>query len=319
VVPSLSPIHLLVTTKAYFDYSTFSDFQVVLVRRPNHFEHSFTVNTVLCAKMFLRVTTGFTCFGKTFLPTTLPTTKSLLTSLLLLLVLLQAMCNAQSIGNIFHESDKQSPTPEDCHKIQRLAYSLDGENDNSSYHLIVDIPKTLSRKNLNVDIDYEKGRIEVFGWWMEQKVRGERPKKICVYQDWSVDLLVVEEDPALLSLYDLVMELKGQSLVLSLPKSSLHDSGEFVDNEMQEFENLTYTAAKNLWKMVRGLARLNRSLHNSTLLEESTSTVLLIDSSELQGNQSSMTYLRSRQDALDRFLKFSLGFTDEESYWLKRM
>ena len=248
------------------------------------------------------------------------TTKSFSTSFLLLLLslLLQVICSAQTAGNnIYHENLRQSP-PRDCHKLHKLLYTFDEADD--AYRLIVELPKTVSRKNLNVDIDYDHGNIEIFGWWMEQKVRGERPKKMCAYQEWSVDFEDLEQD---YSLYDLVMELEGQRVIVSLPKvDQEEDEG---DNPVVEYENSTYTVAKNLWKMVRGLARLNSSMHNSTLNNDDYEGFSAIwgstgaTSSRDMGNHSAMQYLRSRQDALERFLKFSLGANDEESYWLKKM
>jgi hypothetical protein len=247
------------------------------------------------------------------------TTKSCSTSFLFLLLslLLQVICSAQTAGNhIYHENLEQTP-PKDCHKVQRLPSSFDDVED--CYRLIVDLPKTVSRKNLNIDINYEKGLIEIFGWWMEQKVRGEMPKKMCAYQEWSVDLEWLEQD---YSLYDLVMQLDGQKVIVSLPKVALQKEEDGMP--VQEYENSTYFVARNLWKMVRGLARLNSSLHNSTLTNEDQPSLTMWDSfgaatSQEMGNQSAMQYLRSRQVALERFLKFSLGGNDEESYWLKKM
>lgn len=250
------------------------------------------------------------------------TTTSFSTSFLLLLLslLLQVICSAQTAGNnIYLENLQQSP-PKDCHKLYRLPFTFDEADD--AYRLMVELPKTVSRKNFNVDIDYEHGNIEIFGWWMEQKVRGERPKKMCAYNEFSVDFEDLEQD---YSLYDLVMELEGQRVIVSLPKIEKEDGG---DNPVAEYENSTYAVAKNLWKMVRGLARLNSSLHNSTLTNDDNyegfaaiwgNAAGATSSSRDMGNHSAMQYLRSRQDALERFLKFSLGATDEESYWLKKM
>jgi hypothetical protein len=178
---------------------------------------------------------------------------------------------------------------------------------------------------LNVDIDYDRGVIEILGWWMEQKVRGQQPFKMaCAHQEFVVDLDWLEQLSTDLSLYDLVMELHGQELTLSLPKPRLHgygNNGEEVvdDHRMMDGDNVA--VGRNLWKMVRGLARIKTSVQNSTLLEEDDIGILSNDMTRRQKgkNQSALAYSRSRQDALERFLKFSLGATDEESYWLKQM
>ena len=247
------------------------------------------------------------------------------------MILLQVIHGAETVPKIFQERDRleQSP-PKDCYAVRPLRYSLDA-GDEEEYRLVVDLPKSVSRKNLNVDIDYESSKIEILGYWMEQKVRGDRPKKMCAHREWTVDLDAVEQEPAL-SLYDLVMELQGQQVVLSLPKPSpaasptleeqqrynSYNRDDDVDEEMEAVEqavaNASYAMAQNLWTMVRGLARLNSSLHssNSTMWEGWNGPLS-------QESESVMAYLRSRQDALERFLKFSLGANDEESYWLKRM
>jgi hypothetical protein len=130
-----------------------------------------------------------------------------------------------------------------------------------------------------------------------------------------------------LSLYDLVMELHGQELSLYLPKPKLYGYGNNDeeggdDNRMKGVDHaLTHVVGRNLWKMVRGLARMNTSTQNATILEKDLPGTFWNDTAKMQKgtNESAMAYKRSRQDALERFLKFSLGATDEESYWLKRM
>lgn len=200
----------------------------------------------------------------------------------------------------------------------------------------MELPKTISRKNLRVDIDYEMGLIEILGWWVEKKIRGERPRKACVVQELSIDLEWVQEQQHSstdLSLYDLVMELEGNRLTLSLPKIPLNDSDSSHENEdgylrrsptktesnhFVDSDNDTRFVARNLWKMVRGLARLNSSFHNTTLFGADSSLPRHRTSIQ-HGNETTITYFQSRQEALERFLRFSLGATDEESHWLKRM
>jgi hypothetical protein len=254
---------------------------------------------------------------------------SSLSFVLLVLLLLQAMCSAQTVGNFYRENEiPRHQPPKDCYRTQRLSYSTIDSNE-TSYRLTVHLPKSVSRKTLNVDIDYDKGLIKILGWWMEQKVRGERPlKKACVYQEFLVDLEWLEQMSTDLSLYDLVMELHGQELALSLPKPRLHGYGNNLEeggddntiNEEDKDESPVF--GRNLWKMIRGLARINTSNQNSTFMDgDDIIGIFWNDTISRQNGKdtSSMAYLRSRQDALERFLKFSLGATDEESYWLRRM
>ncbi|KAG7368461.1 hypothetical protein IV203_031204 [Nitzschia inconspicua] len=259
--------------------------------------------------------------------------KSFSTAILMMMMVLQVVSSAPSSQDFFREKNDEtsSKLPVDCYKSQRLSTYSTNDTD-TAYRLTVDLPRTVSRKNLNVDIDYEQGLIEILGWWMEQKVRGERPKKACVYQEFQMDVAgweqKLEQKQQTASsggdywpLYDLVMELQGQQLALSLPKPVFD-----VETDSKVSENVaTSVVARNLQKMVRGLARLNSSLHNVTSLSQEensdTHTELLLygSSSRSKQNQSAMSYLQSRQDALERFLRFSLGATDEETYWLKRM
>lgn len=249
--------------------------------------------------------------------------------LLTILLLLQVICNAQTVQDFFRENDDTSKPPADCYKSHKLStFHLD--DTDASYRLTVDLPTSVSRKTLNVDIDYDQGLIEIMGWWMEQKVRGERPKKACVYQEFWVDLASQQQNATTdWSLYDLVMELQGQQLALSLPKLAkiADEEGKGEENNISDFRKntTTYVVAHNLWKMVRGLARLNSSLHNATLMihDENDGVDMQLfapspnDRRQKRSNQSS--YLRSKREALERFLRFSLGATDEESYWLKHM
>jgi hypothetical protein len=249
-----------------------------------------------------------------------------------LLILLQvSVCSGKLTNNdsIYQEVESSSPSslpPPSCHKAQRLPYSVEETKD--TCQLIVEIPTLVNRKNLNVDIDYEKGVIEILGWWMEHKIRGDTPRKSCVYQTWYVDMDRLQSSGTTgHSMYDLVMGIQGQRLVISLPiphpqvDENDEDDGEVTRPSSSVVKDVT----GNLWKMVHGLARLNAYFHNSTMAA-AASTVSVEnyynndDSMNKTGNTTVITsYLQSRQDALERFLKFSLGSTDEESYWLKKM
>ena len=270
------------------------------------------------------------CYNRSF--------RLLLSNFFLLLILLQvSVCSGKTTnhGSIYQEVESSSFSlpPPSCHKAQRLPYSV--EETNNAYQLIVDLPKSVNRKNLNVDIDYEKGIIEVLGWWMERKIRGDTPRKSCVYQTWYVDLdrllSTGTSNTTSYSMYDLVMGIQGQRLIISLPISNAQveeddgDDGKITPPSSSVVKNVT----GNLWKMVHGLARLNAYFQNNTVTTTTTTTSTVSvenyyhkadDSIGKMGNETIITsYLKSRQDALERFLKFSLGSTDEESYWLKKM
>lgn len=250
------------------------------------------------------------------------------TLLFLILVVFPAfVCvKATSGASIYRDTEPQSP-PCECFKSVRPSYLVD--ETEKAYQLIVDIPYQVPRKNLNVDIDYDEGFIEVFGWWMEQKIRGEKPKKMCIYRKWTVEPKLEEEGSPVSSisgiyLHTIVMEMKDRRLTVSLPRPEEKASMENNDQDevYQEDPVLTVTSSVHLLpikiaeaaRKLRGLARLGTT-QNSTVMAR-------VEDKELLMNEDSAkvsVYQKSRQDALERFLMFSLGSNDEDSYWLRHM
>jgi hypothetical protein len=143
-----------------------------------------------------------------------------------------------------------------------------------------------------------------------------------VFQEWHIQPDLIEESSQV-SLYDLVMEIQQDRLIISLPlvhekelsptnnTGYTENGGENARKEDMAVHTDAASPTSSLWEKIQVLARLSSSLKNSTL-KNST----LMDTSLAEGGES---YLKSRQEALERFLKFSLGRTDEESYWLKKM
>jgi len=162
-----------------------------------------------------------------------------------------------------------------------------------------------------------------------------------MYNRWRIvdpDLLLSEEailsSNDLVSVYDIVMSLQDQQLILSLPiitaETDLLSTSmsppppppiiERVNEQEQVIVSnapmIVIAYGTTLRKKLRGLARLNDSLNysnstNSTLLAEASSS----RDEDIVLPSPSLAYLKSRQDALEQFLKFSLGAIDEESYW----
>ena len=180
--------------------------------------------------------------------------------------------------------------------------------------------------------------VEVLGWWMERKIRGEAPRnKLCIYNRWLVDPDLLSKEAILsndlVSVYDIVMSIQDQQLILSLPIAAETDLSTSTstpplpspspiiekDNEQEQavsHASIVITYGTSLWKKLRGLARLNDSLNysnstNSTLLAEASSSW----DDDIVLPSPSLVYLKSRQDALEHFLKFSLAAIDKESYW----
>jgi hypothetical protein len=245
-------------------------------------------------------------------------------------------------SSIFHDSESQSPPPsEGCFKSVRPSYRVDETED--AHRLVVDIPDQIQKKHLSVDVDCDGEIIEVFGWWMEQKIRGEQPKKMCLYQKWTV------EDPGLtrslsrrpgsaFSLYDTVMELKDRRLTISLP---MHPEDSASGGGNVGREGMTHQATENAVpiaaatspsvhlvpsgkimeaaRKLRGLARLmgssSSNQKNSTIMERGENATLMMDEESVNVS----LYQKSRRDALERFLKFSSVTNDEDSYWLRHI
>eukprot|EP00536_Pseudo-nitzschia_multiseries_P018183 jgi/Psemu1/315563/fgenesh1_kg.2227_\ len=121
----------------------------------------------------------------------------------------------------------------------------------------------------------------------------------------------------------MVMSLQDRQLILSLPVSACADPAAPVSppppspilpktgygNDDDRFENqfsIVIAYGTTLWKKLRGLSRLkDLSRHYSNLPWEANIGVEPL---------SSLEYLRSRHDALDRFLTQSVGSIDEEFY-----
>mmetsp|Transcript_20266 Transcript_20266/g.47502 ORF Transcript_20266/g.47502 Transcript_20266/m.47502 type:complete len:286 (+) Transcript_20266:134-991(+) len=256
---------------------------------------------------------------------------------LILLLTLPGLCRSENAFTrskiVYRESESQSQSqsqspPSGCHRSIRPSYFL--ENTFDAHRLVVNIPENLPRKNTKIDVDYENGEIELFGWWMQRKIRGEVPTKLCVHHRWAVDPEFLSEEAMLsedlVSIFDMVMSLQDRQLVLSLPVSACADlaspvappppspilsnngNEKFYDDASSTENHLSIVIAygTTFWKKLRGLSRLkNLSRHYANLPW---------DGDIGAGPQSSMEYLRSRHDALEHFLTQSMGGIGDEFY-----
>ncbi|VEU40905.1 unnamed protein product [Pseudo-nitzschia multistriata] len=239
------------------------------------------------------------------------------------------------------------PPPPDCHRTLAPAYFL--ETTREAHTLVVELPQKVSRKNLGIDVDYQTGSITVLGWWSERKIRGEAPRKMCVHHMWRIDPSLMTEEAVRsedsVSVYDLVMSLRDQRLVLSLPVSKCTTENDGLsppapppspivpsnhteridrnknnsdddDNDSQLSIIIAY--GTTLWKQLRGLSRLKElSRHYSNLPWDDEALGFEPESGGvgLQSHpQNSLAYLRSRQVALEHFLTRSMGVVENKWY-----
>ena len=258
---------------------------------------------------------------------------AMLTYTLILLVLPEYCLSKNATpSNIYRESESKYP-PSECYRSIRPTHFLEDTAD--AYRLVVNIPQRVSRRNLKIDIDHNEGQIVFFGWWMERKVRGEAPKKLCVYKRWLVDPDLLSEEAILsndlVSVYEISMSIQDQQLILSLPIDAERNLSTSTsppppspilneDNKEEEIVNhasIVIAYGTTLWKKIRGLARLNDSLNYSNNSTNSTLSLSSSSSWDIDdiGLPPTLVYLKSRQDALEHFLKFSLAAIDKESYW----
>jgi HSP20 family molecular chaperone IbpA len=226
-------------------------------------------------------------------------TRTRITSLLLLL---SYSCSADnSTLPVFREKSTVKP-PIECTRVIAPAYHI--EELDSTYNLVVDLPN-VSRKNLNVNVDFDRGVVEVLGWLESAHSSNQDGVKTCIYQEWEVETRT--KQPDYVNLYELVMQLDDNVLTLSAPKPAIvEDKEEAINTKTSQAEDPLFVPGKKL----RGFARTSMRLRNAT--KASSNTKLLPDESP------SPEKLKLTQQ-LKRFLKVSLANTDEEAYWLHKM
>jgi hypothetical protein len=243
--------------------------------------------------------------------------------------------NSTSSNSIYRESES-TYQPSECRKSIRPVYFL--ENTADAYRLVVTIPEKVSRKDLKIDVDYNEGHIEVFGWWFEGKIRGEAAKKTCVYSRWILDSDLLSEEAIvssdLVSVYDIFMSMHGKQLILSVPTAIDQNSfgspspppptpieNSDNDNEHEAIANhasIVIAYGTNLWKKLRGLVRLKDHARNYSNDEFSTNNSILAPSSwdvDAGRPPSSLAYAKYRQDALENFLAYAMGKIDKNTNW----
>lgn len=271
----------------------------------------------------------------------------------LILLALPTYCRAASStvsnnNSIYRELPSQSnDAPPGCRRTTKPAYYL--ENTQDEYKLVVTIPEQVSRKKLKIDVDYNVGHIEVFGWWSEGKLRGEEAQKMCVYAKWGIDSGLLSEEAIvssdLVSVYDLLMAMHDQQLILTVPMAIEQQIPMAVDEESEGLPNpplaspiqnssqddddaeLTHQASlavaygTSLWKKFRGLVRVKDHARNNYYYYSNEFTANASNSTPAWSlwdfdaglPPSSLAYERYRQDALEEFLAYTLTTMDQDS------
>jgi HSP20 family molecular chaperone IbpA len=229
-------------------------------------------------------------------------TRTWITSLLLLL---SHSCNAEnSTLPVFREKSTVKP-PTECTRAIAPAYHI--EELDSTYNLVVDLPN-VSPKNLNVNVDFDLGVIEVLGWLESADASSNQDVvKTCIFQEWEVETRTKQTD--YVNLYELVMKLEDSVLKLSVPKPEIEDKEEAIKAKISQAENPLFAPAAE-GKKLRGFARTSMPLKNVTKASSNTKPV--------PDESPSPQKLKLAQD-LNLFLKVSLANTEEEAYWLHKM
>lgn len=229
-------------------------------------------------------------------------TRTWITSLLLLL---SSYCSAEnSTLPVFREKRTVKP-PTECTRAIVPAYHI--EELDSTYNLVVDL-QNVSRKNLNVNVDFDRGIVEVLGWLESADSSNQDGVKTCIFQEWKVEIRT--KQPDYVNLYELVMQLEDKVLTLSVPKPEIaQDKEEAIETKISQAEDPLFVPAVSS-KKLRGFARTSMRLKNDTKASSNTNPV--------PDESPSSQKLKLAQD-LKGFLKVSLANTDEEAYWLHKM
>lgn len=240
-------------------------------------------------------------------------------------------------NSIYRESPSRANQPPECRRTTKPAYYL--ENTEDEYRLVVTIPEQVSRKKLKIDVDYDNGHIEVFGWWFEgKKIRGDDPPKMCVYGVWEIDPELLSEEAIvssdLVSVYDMFMSMRDQQLILTVPMAIQQNIPSVaedpvipplaspISNERQdEVENqsiehhtsIVVDYGTSLWKKFRGLvrvkdhARSNYFYYSKEFDEKIHSSASAWSLWDFDAGlpPSSLAYEKYRQDALEDFLTYT--------------
>ncbi len=240
--------------------------------------------------------------------------------------------------SIYRASPAKQQQPRGCRRTTAPEYYL--ENTNDEYRLVVTIPEQVSRKKLKIDVDYEHGHVEVFGWWSEgKKIRGDEPQKMCVYGVWEIDSELLSEEAIvssdLVSVYDMFMSMQNQQLILTVPRAiqqnipSVAEDQVFpplaspISNETQEEEeqeedqtiaehhaSIAVDYGTSLWKKFKGLVRVkdharSNYFYYSNEFTERINGVWPLWDLDAGLPPSSLAYEKYRQEALEEFLAYT--------------
>lgn len=256
---------------------------------------------------------------------------------------------------IYQVSASQIPPPECVHWLRPLYHT---EVQSSAYQLLIDV-SGISPKNFQVDVDYEKGLIDVLGWIQQSPAisssavgekknnnNNENAKHTCVYQQWNICSI----PDSRFDVHDLVMERKDGKLVISIPFSKIEarNEGHPADERKEKNKRATITTtdspplhnhddslrirallrvSSNKGQKIIGLARIAQ---NST--QYNSNSMMLRGGGrddDFQNNKRHSRHSHSdnriispkskQKEALERFIAVSLTNTEEEAYWLHKM
>ena len=256
--------------------------------------------------------------------------RNLMFTLLSLVLMCYHSTDATTVSHSIYRELESKDESSDCRRSIRPAYYF--ENTADAYQLVVTIPEKVSRKHLKIDVDYNEGHIEVFGWWFEGKIRGEEDQKMCVHGRWALDSDLLSEEAIissdLVSIYDVFMSMHDQQLILSVPMiidpkpcgpplpppSPIADT---VGNEnVNHHASVAIAYGTSLWKRLQGLVRLKdhaRKYSNNIVTNSTLGAAASPWEVENSLPPSSFAYEKYRQDALNDFLAYAMSTIDEFS------
>lgn len=238
-------------------------------------------------------------------------------------------------SSLYFSSSKKTPPNAKCDTFESPSYTL--KEDGKHFFLMVDLHQ-VSRKNLDVTVDFETGSIDVLAWRFEStKEQNEEllqkeqvaSKTCCIHREWQVDR---NEETDSFDLEGLVMGLnKDGLLTISVPKlegstptkeskrDTLHDSRkERKEKKQQSQDKLNDTPRLDTNKLRGFQQRIPLNYTSIALPSPSSGSKTSADypATENSGYPSPKS---PQKQLLERFLLVSLTDTEEAAYWLHKM
>lgn len=244
------------------------------------------------------------------------------TSVLWIMTMLLDCCSAENFTTVLFQEILDPKPPSGCVHITTPAYTVN-ESD-ASYQLVIGLPPSVSSKNLDVNVDFQKGIISVLGELdsstesFDSHHHHHHHDQACVYKQWEVQTNVDRAN--YINLYDLVMKLEHHILTLEIPKPTTTSNDSAVGFQQESILESRTTSGPQIipGKKLRGFARAGGATRINVTRPIPT-TAALSTTSSVPDHAPKFQDWWKRKEALERFRTISLAGTDEEKYWLHRI